>query len=1128
MTGSISSSISASITLSTTGSYQSPFTVGSSGVVVAPNTRADGEIGVFASYNALLINFGSIIGGLGVGGKGGAGVDFTGGGTIHDVNFIEGGYGGSYAKTGAPGGDGVDLSGGTLFANGTIEGGTGGIDSETTYTGGVGGIGVSLSAAYLYVQGKLIEGGTGGLGGMSSGPMNGGAGGIGAVLVNGSRTAVNEGTIVGGTGGASYGALIGTGGVGGAGVSLSDTTFANGFGGRVAGGAGGINTGNGVGGAGGIGIIASGTGYLYNGGGTISGGTGAVGGFGVDLTGAETLRNGVGLIIGGAGGYQGGGGTGVDLGGAASVGNGGTIEGGICGNSAFEEGGAGVGIVGGGTLYNFAGALIAGGASGVGISPNGGGHGGYGVVVGNTTLTGIATLTNKGTILGGAGGAGTVVGGAGGAGVFVNGGGVLITSGTIAGGSGGYGLNTKSYAAGGDAVKFGLSVGTLIVDPGAVFVGGVVGGGIFGVTDALDLASGASAGTLSGLGSEYNGFEQITVNSGADWNLAGVNSLGSSYRLEVIGSLNVGGSLTNSGTVDNYGVLNDTGSIDNAGTISGGLPFGTTGVAGITVSGGTLLNVADVFGGNGNPLNGGAGGAGIVLDGGVVTNTGGILGGAGGNFPTGPLGGYGGDGVELDSGTLINAGNIHYGPNGLGEFGGSYPLSKAAVAFGSGIGTLIVDPGSSIQGTVLANASVEDVLGFGGSAASTLGGIGIVFDNFNIFQFERGASFTAEGTYAAFDGGQTIEGFAPSDTLVLAGFAANTADASFVSGTGLELAGTGGNTITLEIQGGFDTADFSVSSAGPLTTIALGPSAPCFAAGTRILTTRGEIAVERLGTGDEVMLWQGDSAKITWIGRRRIDLRRHPCPEIVLPVLIEAGAIADGMPGRDLYVSPDHALFLNGHLIPAKALINGRSIRQARRKSVTYYHVELPRHGVLLADEAPAESYLECGNRGDFENGGEAVRLHPDFAQGKREAESCAPFAEAGPIVEAIRRQILERAGITTTDDPALAIHYLADGSAEIRSRSAVPGHLTADPRDRRTLGVKVAALGIDGGTIPLDHPALTEGWHDMEPDGRWTNGCALVPASFLHGHPLVVRLAASTVYPLTYRAAFGFDHAAA
>src|ERR1019366_10641252 len=55
-----------------------------------------------------------------------------------------------------------------------------------------------------------------------------------------------------------------------------------------------------------------------------------------------------------------------------------------------------------------------------------------------------------------------------------------------------------------------------------------------------------------------------------------------------------------------------------------------------------------------------------------------------------------------------------------------------------------------------------------------------------------------------------------------------------------------------------------------------------------------------------------------------------------------------------------------GVLIPIRYLVNGRSIAQEARDEVTYWHVELARHDILLAEGLPAESYLDTGNRDAF------------------------------------------------------------------------------------------------------------------------------------------------------------------
>jgi serralysin len=184
---------------------------------------------------------------------------------------------------------------------------------------------------------------------------------------------------------------------------------------------------------------------------------------------------------------------------------------------------------------------------------------------------------------------------------------------------------------------------------------------------------------------------------------------------------------------------------------------------------------------------------------------------------------------------------------------------------------------------------------------------------------------------------------------------------------------------------------------------------PCFAAGTRLATPRGMVAVENLHAGDAVLTADGGIRPVRWIGRSRVDCTRHPHPERVRPVRVAAHAFGPGLPARDLLLSPDHAIFADSVLIPIKRLENGDSVRQIDAASVTYFHVELDAHDVVLAEGLPAESYLDTGNRQAFANGGSVAALHPDFTRGESlawEALSCAPLVVTGAPVERVRARL--------------------------------------------------------------------------------------------------------------------------
>jgi hypothetical protein len=128
-----------------------------------------------------------------------------------------------------------------------------------------------------------------------------------------------------------------------------------------------------------------------------------------------------------------------------------------------------------------------------------------------------------------------------------------------------------------------------------------------------------------------------------------------------------------------------------------------------------------------------------------------------------------------------------------------------------------------------------------------------------------------------------------------------------------------------------------------------------------------------------------------------------------------AGAFGSGLPHRDLFLSPDHAVFVDAVLIPIRYLINGRSVVQEPRDEATYWHVELDRHDVILAEGLPCESFLDTGSRAAFENGGPVIQLYPDFARRVWEADACAPIVVAGPQLDRVRARLHERAGSVPT-----------------------------------------------------------------------------------------------------------------
>lgn len=466
---------------------------------------------------------------------------------------------------------------------------------------------------------------------------------------------------------------------------------------------------------------------------------------------------------------------------------------------------------------------------------------------------------------------------------------------------------------------------------------------------------------------------------------------------------------------------------------------------------------------------------------------------------------------------------------------------------------------TSVAGDLLAHATLNVS---GGATARFSGALDVgAIANYNIgpggtLEFDSviaitiGSSINFTGTgFGAGDGGTLkfgagvnlellnapINGFADASNSIdynavadSATFTPGLLDPITLKSTGTLTLFSGGNPIKIfnlrGLPAGLDSSNFQLSSNGSGGTIV---TFVCFVRGTRIATPAGPKAVEDLVVGDLVETLSGQAAPIKWIGKRTFRAADLPRPAEGMPIRIAKDAIAPNVPCADLLVSPGHCMYLEGSLIPAQFLVNGVTIVQDFDiEEVEYFHIELDKHAVIIAENAPAESYLDTGNRSFFANPG-VVQLFPNFAP-KSWDNACAPFVTEGPVLKAAKEKLLARAkelGMETTDDPALRLRV--DGrdigpisvegavytfalprtfsDVQVVSRANAPAEVYAAERDdRRRLGVALARVVLRHGSskreIPVDHPSLTVGFHGVERHAgfmwRWSDGEGLLPRS--------------------------------
>ncbi|MEJ5118807.1 Hint domain-containing protein [Gluconobacter cerinus] len=641
------------------------------------------------------------------------------------------------------------------------------------------------------------------------------------------------------------------------------------------------------------------------------------------------------------------------------------------------------------------------------------------------------------------------------------------------------------------------SMGTIVVSKGGTVTSAIISsGGGLGVTGtAVDTTvnNGGVMDVASG-GSIVGG----TINAGATAYFAAGTTM--SYLT------------LNGGTVDTYiaggfaagGVVSGT-LILESGVKDGGYQKLGTGVT-INLKSGAALSNSTIGSGNTVAVYSGATASGLVISGGglgvqgATSNTTVISGGV----------------VDVGSGGNATGNTVSNGGYLYAESGGT--IGTTTLQSGA---ILSAKAGSTISGTVTAAKGATLTI------PTTAGGTIDLQGNGNV-----GLTITGSGSPTT-----VISGFSEdktagtADGITLTNVkTANVASVTYPDTDHVTFTLKDGSAVTLNIIGvqnvGYTLAS---DSSGDLV------YEVCFLADTLIAGPNGNIAVQDLAPGDTVTSYrdgQAYSSTVSWAGKAHCVVRPEKADdEAGYPVRILENAIALGVPFQDMLVTSEHCLFLDGKFIPARMLVNGRSIYYDKSfTSYDYFHIETEDHSVIMANGALTESYLDTGNRRAFEQKSNVFM----FGQKAKswENDAAAALTVCRDLVEPVYRQIEQRAqelqfavqapAATTVTESDL--HLVSDrghriqplrtvdnrvmfmipsdvSSVRIVSNSSRPADAIGPfVDDRRMLGVLIGDVSFfDSGVTVNIKTHLTKenlsGWHSVEHiPMRWTNGNAYLP----------------------------------
>ncbi|GAD08784.1 adhesin/invasin tiba translocator [Gluconobacter frateurii NBRC 103465] len=486
--------------------------------------------------------------------------------------------------------------------------------------------------------------------------------------------------------------------------------------------------------------------------------------------------------------------------------------------------------------------------------------------------------------------------------------------------------------------------------------------------------------------------------------------------------------------------------------------------------------------------------------------------------------------VTVAGGTVNNGGIL----NGAVVQTGKLEVTSGGTASGVTVqsgGTEITDAGGSSLNVIISSGGTAIVQSGGYASGGTInkGGIEVV---------SSGATVTG---MSILSGGSLVvnSGASLTNTVISSGAVIDVDNLTYASGGTVHLSSNGvltvtegANTWTTTFTGAVSSNDYFVVTKDTDGSTVL--TFVCFLAGTLIRTDNGEATVESLNIGDNVVTYvEGREViqPVVWVGKKTAHVKSGlPLDEAGYPVRVLKDAISAGVPHQDLLVTPEHCFYFEGRFIPARMLVNGKSVfYDTTMTTYDYYHVETESHSILWSNGALTESYLDTGNRQEFGQQGKVVRLTAGPGR-DWSTEAAAPLAVARELVEPVYRALENRAeelalpqvtapfeltndadlhlvtpaghriNIARQTENGRVVFMLPAGLDEVRivSRASRPSDVVGPMvDDRRYFGVNIGEIQLwegNGKQLITSHlsDADLAGWNGIEgPHGRWTTGNA-------------------------------------